>query len=153
MLVCICHTSKTKIPGRYHARAFKFGKTQGLLNSLESPGPSGLSKKAALCFWAGAQAQKLLLCCQKRDNIHILVTLLYKEYCRNQENTAKCKLHDTSDGRAQVSSKWEITKVYLKKERDLARSGIKRKRQSRYTFKCYVRETFLIIHDNPSFQV
>lgn len=78
LLVWFCHSKRIKIPGRYHARIYKLGKMKSLQNSW-NPQVLGPARRAALDFWAGAQMQNLLLCCQNRVYIHILVTILYKE--------------------------------------------------------------------------
>lgn len=41
LVVCISHTNRTKIPRRYHARPFRFGKTQSLPNSWNLQDPVG----------------------------------------------------------------------------------------------------------------
>lgn len=80
-------------------------------NLLNSWNPQVLGPaRTALHFWAGAQMEKLLLCCQKRVHIHILVTLLYKEYW----NTALYLQNSTSLKMGKKQSVFE-------KGRDLAR--------------------------------
>lgn len=138
---CICHTNRIKVPGRYYARPFKFGKTPSIPTSWNPQAPVAWPR-GLLCLFRQVP-RHINFCSVVRTGTTYIFWPLYcikniVEIKQTQEiaNSMTPAIEELS----LPQNRKETKCVKVKKERDLAWSHIKRKRPSRYTFKCPVRE-------------